>query len=125
MSRSSSGTAPSTPLASATAGDEWRARNGRGRLRLGRRIDDRLLGSLADVIVNDLELASRVRASTDGDTTTVTVIGSRVGTTELFDHPVASVVGVGLARERDAPVTIETAVENGKLVVTATPTASR
>ncbi|PAU85617.1 hypothetical protein CK500_02650 [Halorubrum salipaludis] len=87
-------------------------------------IDERL-AVLADVLVNDLELARRARASTDGGVATVTVTGSRVGTTELFDHPVASVVGVGLARGRDAPVAVEATVEDGELVVTATPTASR
>jgi hypothetical protein len=83
--------------------------------------DDDALSVLADAIVNDFELASRVRATTDGDVATVTVTESRVGTTELFDHPVASVIGVGLARASGVPVAVETAVENGTLVVTAEP----
>lgn len=83
-------------------------------------VDDRLT-VLADVLVNDLELADRVRASVDGDVATVTVVGSRVGTTELFDHPVASVVGVGLARGRTDPIAVETSVDDGALVIRAKP----
>ena len=87
-------------------------------------VDDRL-SVLVDVLVNDLELAARATATTDDGTVTVTATGCRVGTTELFDHPVASVIGVGLARQLDASVDVETSREDGGLVVTATPTATR
>lgn len=83
-------------------------------------MNDRL-SVLTDVLVNDLELATRVRASIDGDSVTVTVVGSRVGTAELFDHPVASVVGVGLARGGTTPIGVETTVDDGALVISAKP----
>lgn len=86
-------------------------------------VEDRL-AVLADLLVNDLELATRVHAATEGEVTTVTVTGSRVGTAERFDHPVASVVGVGLSRALETPVGVKTTVENGTLVVTAEPTAT-
>lgn len=89
----------------------------------GPAVDERL-AILADVLVNDLELANRARASSDGEVATMTVTGSRIGAAELFDHPVASVVGVGLARGREVPVAVDTTVKNGELVVTATLTAS-
>ncbi|WP_241430018.1 hypothetical protein [Halorubrum lipolyticum] len=75
------------------------------------------LSVLVDVLVNDLELATRATATTDDERATVTVIGSRIGTTELFDHPVASVIGVGLAHGLGVPVTVETSREDGNLVV--------
>ena len=83
-------------------------------------MDDRL-SVLTDLLVNDLELATRVRASIDGDAATVTVVGSRVGTAELFDHPVASVVGVGLARGETTPIGVEATVDDGALVIRAEP----
>lgn len=86
-------------------------------------VDD-LLSVLIDVLVNDLELAARVSATTEGERATVTVTGSRIGTGELFDHPVASVIGVGLARGLEVPVTVETTLEDETLVVVAEPTTS-
>jgi hypothetical protein len=80
-------------------------------------VEDRL-AVLVDVLVNELELAARATATTTDDGATVTVTGSRVGTTELFDHPVASIVGVALASHLDKPVRLDTSVEDGALVVT-------
>lgn len=82
------------------------------------------LSVLVDVLVNDLELAARATATTDDESATVTVTGSRIGTTELFDHPVASVIGVGLAHGLGVPVTVETSREDGNLVVVANLTTS-
>ena len=82
------------------------------------------LSVLVDALVNDLELASRAAATTDDDSATVTVTGSRIGTTELFDHPAASVIGVGLAHGLGGPVTVEASREDGNLVVVAKLTAS-
>jgi len=79
------------------------------------------LSVLVDVLVNDLELAARATATVDGERATVTVTGSRVGTAELFDHPVASVIGVGLARGLETPVAVEATREDGALVVVADP----
>ncbi|WP_191906226.1 MULTISPECIES: hypothetical protein [unclassified Haloarcula] len=76
------------------------------------------LSVLVDVLVNDLELAGRVQATTTDDGATVTVTDSRVGTGELFDHPVSSVLGVGLARRLGTPVGVESTVEDDDLVVT-------
>jgi len=77
------------------------------------------LSVLIDVLVNDLELAARATATIDGERATVTVTGSRVGTAELFDHPVASVIGVGLARGLETPVAVEATREDEALVVVA------
>jgi hypothetical protein len=84
-----------------------------------------LLSVLFDVLINELELATRLTATTDEELVTVTVIGSRIESTELFDHPIASVIGVGLAQGLDTPVAVETAREDEQLVVTAEPTSSR
>jgi hypothetical protein len=75
------------------------------------------LSLLVDVLVNDLELAGQVQAEGTDHGATVTVIDSRVGTGELFDHPVVSVLGVGLARGLDAPIAVESSVEDGALLV--------
>ncbi|MFC7068739.1 hypothetical protein ACFQL9_03720 [Halobaculum lipolyticum] len=76
------------------------------------------LGVLVDVVVNEFELAGRASATTADGEATVTVAESRVGTTELFDHPVVSLVGVALARHLATPVAVEATVEDGRLVVT-------
>lgn len=73
---------------------------------------------LVDYLVNDLELAARADARITEYGAEVTVTGSRVGTDELFDHPVASVFGVGLARTVGRPVQVESTAEEGRLVVT-------
>lgn len=87
-------------------------------------VDD-LLSVLFDVLINELELATRLTATTDEGLVTVTVIGSRIESTELFDHPIASVIGVGLAQGLDTPVAVETARQDERLVITAEPTSSR
>ena len=87
-------------------------------------VDD-LLSVLFDVLINELELATRLTATTDEELVTVTVIGSRIESTELFDHPIAAVIGVGLAQGLDTPVAVETARQDEQLVVTAEPTSSR
>lgn len=79
---------------------------------------DESLAQVADILVNEVELAGAVRASVDDSVATVTVTGSRVGTAELFDHPVSSMVGVCLASHLDRPVRVDTAVEDDRLVVT-------
>ena len=80
-------------------------------------VTDRLT-VLVDVVVNDLELAARASATATDDGATVTVTDSRVGTTQLFDHPVASLVGVTLADHLDRPVTVESRLDGDRLVVT-------
>lgn len=76
------------------------------------------LAVLVDVVVNELELAGRASATAREGEVTVTVIGSHVGTAELFDHPIVSLVGVALAQYLDTPVTVDATVEDGDLVVT-------
>ncbi|MFC7096427.1 hypothetical protein [Halobaculum marinum] len=76
------------------------------------------LSVLVDVVVNELELAGHVSATTADEEVVVTVVGSRVGTEELFDHPVVSLVGVALVRHLDTPITVDASVEDGVLVVT-------
>lgn len=79
---------------------------------------DERLAVLVDVVVNELELAGRASVTTTDDGATVTVTGSHVGTVELFDHPVASLVGVTLAEYFESPVHVDTRVESDSLVVT-------
>lgn len=79
---------------------------------------DEALAQVVDILVTQVELAGEARARADGTAATLTVTGSRVGTVELFDHPVASMVGVCLASHLDRPVRVETAVEGDALVVT-------
>jgi len=76
------------------------------------------LAILVDVLVNDLELAGQARATVTDETATVRVSHSRVATEELFDHPVTSVLAVGLTRGLDAPISADSTVEDGDLVVT-------
>ncbi|WP_277555853.1 hypothetical protein [Halobaculum limi] len=76
------------------------------------------LAVLVDVVVNEYELAGRASATTGGEKVTVTATGSRIGTTELFDHPIISLVGVALARYLDTPITADATVKDGVLVVT-------
>lgn len=76
------------------------------------------LAVLVDVVVNDLELAARASATPTDDGATVTITDSAVGTTQLFDHPVASLVGVELAEHLDRPVTVESSANGDRLVVT-------
>ncbi|WP_336338309.1 hypothetical protein [Haloarcula brevis] len=75
------------------------------------------LAVVVDVVINELELAGRASATTAAGEATVTVVGSRVGTAALFDHPVASVVGVALADALETGVRVDTSVEDGVLVV--------
>jgi hypothetical protein len=75
------------------------------------------LAVLVDVVVNELEVASRASATAAPGEATVTVTGSRVGTAELFDHPVASIVGVALAGHLETGVRVDSSVEDGTLVV--------
>jgi hypothetical protein len=71
-----------------------------------------------DIVVADLELATRAESQWTDDGVEVTVTGCRVGTESLFDHPVPSVFGVGLATAIDRPVRVESTVEDERLVVT-------
>ncbi|MBX0322128.1 hypothetical protein EGH21_03680 [Halomicroarcula sp. F13] len=76
------------------------------------------LPALVDCLVADLELADSATGHTTADGAEVTVTGPAVGTDALFDHPVVSVVGVGLARAVGRPVRVEPTVEDDRLVVT-------
>jgi mRNA-degrading endonuclease toxin of MazEF toxin-antitoxin module len=75
---------------------------------------------LSDGLVEELELAADARAEVGDGTGTVTVKGCRIGTDELFDHPVASVVGVGLARATGLAIAVEATPREDGLVVDCT-----
>lgn len=77
------------------------------------------LEALLDGLVAEVELVDRASATVGGGEATVTARGLRLPADEQFDHPVASVVGVGLARTVDAAVLVETTTEDDALVVTA------
>lgn len=71
---------------------------------------------LADALVEGFELAESARADADPDgrRVTVEVSGAVYGPVDRFDHPVASLFGVGMAAALDAPVSLDvTPAENG------------
>lgn len=66
--------------------------------------------TLADALVEQFELLDVADVEDAGEgRITVGVAGSVYGPLDAFDHPVASVLGTGLARHLDAPVTVEAA----------------
>jgi len=72
---------------------------------------------LLDSVVHDFELAESGRYTTTDAGVELSFTGSRVAPDELFDHPVVSVVGVGLARAVGSPVTVDPHVDGDRLVV--------
>lgn len=75
-----------------------------------------LAAQLADALVEGFELADSARAEVDSDggQVRVEIAGSVYGPVGRFDHPVASLFGVGLAAALDAPVSLDvTPVEDG------------
>ena len=78
------------------------------------------LPMLLDSVVHDLELAEGGRYTTTDAGVELSFTGSRVATDELFDHPVVSVVAVGLARAVGSPVTVDPHVDGDRLVVACT-----
>ncbi|WP_435181709.1 hypothetical protein [Halorussus sp. AFM4] len=68
-----------------------------------------LADQLADAAVEGFELATSATADADPDDGRVAfeVAGSAYGSVDRFDHPVASLFGVGLTAGLDAPVTVE------------------
>jgi hypothetical protein len=67
---------------------------------------------LADAVTEQFELAEGLDAdiTTDERRATVAVTGSTFGAVDRFDHPIPSVLAVGLATTLDAPVVAETTV---------------
>jgi hypothetical protein len=67
---------------------------------------------LADAVAEQFELAEGLDAdvATDERRATVAVTGSAFGAVDRFDHPIPSVLAVGLAATLDAPVVAETTV---------------
>lgn len=69
-----------------------------------------LADQLCDAVVEQFELAKR--ADTESDTTTnrlsVRISGSAYGAPSKFDHPLVSLIGVGLASGLGVPVLVET-----------------
>ena len=68
-----------------------------------------LARQLADAAIEQFELADRADPESGGDGQVTVGLGDPVyRPARAFDHPVASLVGVGLARGLDTPVTVET-----------------
>lgn len=67
-----------------------------------------LADQLADGVVQQFELAESVSADTDERRVTFGVSGSAFGGVDRFDHPIPSVLAVGLARGLARPVEVET-----------------
>lgn len=73
-----------------------------------------LAAQLADGVVEQFELATGATTDVgaDGAVVVVGITGSTYGRVDRFDHPVASLLGVGLARGLDVPVSVS--VEPGE-----------
>lgn len=68
-----------------------------------------LADQLADGLVESFELAEAATPDVEPGRVTLAVRGSAYGDEDRIDHPVASLLGVGLAAGLDRPVTLETA----------------
>lgn len=68
-----------------------------------------LAAQLTDGLVEGLELAGRAdpEVDADGNRLTVGITDSALGPVDRFDHPIASVLGVGLALGLASPVTVD------------------
>lgn len=68
-----------------------------------------LAAALADALVEQFELVDRAAPEVDpaGDRLTVGIAGSALGSVDRIDHPVQSVLGVGLATGLDRPVAVD------------------
>lgn len=78
------------------------------------------LAQLTDAVVEEFELAAGADADLDaaGGRATVRVSDDAYGGADRLDHPVASLLGVGLANALDAPITVESADGGEDLLVT-------
>jgi len=67
---------------------------------------EQVAAQLSDALVNQFELVSAASVASTGNETQLTVAcsGSVYGPLETFDHPVASLLAVGVARAVDTPV---------------------
>lgn len=79
-----------------------------------------LTGQLVEGLVEQFELVERADPEVDaaGRRVTVGVEGCAYGDVTGFDHPVASFLGTGLARDLDRPVRVETTATDEQLLVT-------
>jgi hypothetical protein len=77
-----------------------------------------------DALVEQFEVADSVDVTAAGgeneDRVVVRVSGESFGSLDQFDHPVVSVVGVALADELDAPISVDVTEREGELVVACT-----
>lgn len=64
---------------------------------------------LAGALVEQFELLGATEVEAETDRVTVAVSDSTYGSVGRFDHPVPSLLGSGLARELDRPVSVEVA----------------
>ena len=67
-----------------------------------------LADQLADGVVEAFELARWARADVEAGRVTLAVGGSAYGGVERVDHPIASLLAVGLAAGLDRPIVVET-----------------
>ena len=77
-----------------------------------------LADQLADGVVEAFELARRATPDAGDGRVTVGVAGSAFGDVARVDHPVASLLGVGLAAGLDRPVVVETQSTEDDVLVT-------
>jgi len=77
---------------------------------------DRAADRLADALAGRFRLIERVDAVADAEAgeARVTVGENGLAPVDGFDHPVVSVVGVGLARALDRPVTVAVEADDGE-----------
>jgi hypothetical protein len=78
-----------------------------------------VLSRLADALVEQFEFADAVDPAldTDGGRATVAVRGGTYGSVGRFDHPVTSLLAVGLAVGLDRPVTVDVDATDAETVV--------
>lgn len=76
---------------------------------------DELAAQLTSALVENFELAASATVEYDADNRRVTVgiQESAYGPVTRFDHPIASFVATGLAKQLDAPVRVETTAADG------------
>jgi hypothetical protein len=75
---------------------------------------------LADALVEQFELVDGVEPEIDADGGRITLVvtGSAYDDVSAFDHPISSFLGTGLALGLDRPVTVETAEDESRTLVT-------
>jgi hypothetical protein len=81
-----------------------------------------MASELSDALIEQFELVDDAQAETTSDErVAVRVSGSAMGSINRFDHPVASLLGTGIALAADEPVTVDVATaDDGSAVYIVT-----